>query len=417
MTAAGSPEGLAPAPSGSPEGLAPAPPGEPRSPAPASRQLPDLGYQPAEEELRAVVRRLLAERGGWQGVLARAETGEPTDTGLWHTLAAELGCAGLLIPQAQGGAGAGYREAAVVAEETGYAAACVPYLGSAVMATAALLEVGDELLTGLASGAVTAALAAGFTTMPPLAGKGLPPPGARVGPPGPGGGLPRLTGSVASVADALAADILLVPADGVPFGLYAVGTGAPGVRLAPVVSLDTTRPLADLELDAVPARPVATGAAAVRAVAAALTAGAGMLACEQLGTAQRCLDLTLAYVKERKQFARPVGSFQALKHRLADVWVAITQARAAARYAAACLADGDPDTPVAVALAKAACGEAAVLAAQECVQLHGGIGFTWEHPAHLFLKRAKSGSLGLGSPDRHRAALADLVGLPPAPGS
>jgi alkylation response protein AidB-like acyl-CoA dehydrogenase len=111
-----------------------------------------------------------------------------------------------------------------------------------------------------------------------------------------------------------------------------------------------------------------------------------------------------------------VGSFQALKHRLADVWVAVTQARAAARYAAACLATGDPDTPVAVALAKAAAGDAAVLAAQECVQMHGGIGFTWEHPAHLLLKRAKSGSMALGTPDRHRAALAALVDLPPPPG-
>jgi alkylation response protein AidB-like acyl-CoA dehydrogenase len=161
---------------------------------------------------------------------------------------------------------------------------------------------------------------------------------------------------------------------------------------------------------------VASGEAAARAVADALAAGAGVLASEQLGVAQRCLEMTIAYVKERHQFARPVGSFQALKHRLADVWVALTQARAAARYAAACLASGDPDTPVAVALAKAACGEVAVLAAQECVQLHGGIGFTWEHPAHLLLKRAKSGSMALGTPDRHRAALAVLVDLPPPPG-
>jgi alkylation response protein AidB-like acyl-CoA dehydrogenase len=202
----------------------------------------------------------------------------------------------------------------------------------------------------------------------------------------------------------------------VPFGLDAGDAGAPGLTRPPVVSLDATRPLVDLSLDGVLARPVVTGEAGARAVAAALTAGAAMLASEQLGVAQRCLDMTVAYLKERRQFARPVGSFQALKHRLADVWVAVTQARAAARYAAACLAEGDADSPVAVALAKAACGYAAVLAAQECVQLHGGIGFTWEHPAHLFLKRAKSGSLAFGAPDRHRAVLASLVGLPPAPG-
>jgi alkylation response protein AidB-like acyl-CoA dehydrogenase len=206
-----------------------------------------------------------------------------------------------------------------------------------------------------------------------------------------------------------------VPGDGVPLRLYAVDAAAAGVRREPVVSLDGTRLLADVTLDKVRGRPVATGADAARAVAAALAVGAGVLASEQLGVAEQCLGMTVTYVKERHQFARPVGSFQAVKHRLADVWVAVTQARAAARYAAACLSTGDPDAPVAVALAKAACGEAAVLAAQECVQLHGGIGFTWEHPAHLLLKRAKSGSMALGTPDRHRAALAALVDLPPPP--
>ena len=181
-----------------------------------------------------------------------------------------------------------------------------------------------------------------------------------------------------------------------------------------MVSLDMTRQLADLTLDNVLARRIAAGPEAELAVAAALRAGAGMLASEQVGLADRALEITLAYVKQRYQFARPVGSFQALKHRLADWWVAVTQARAAARYAAACLADGDQDAPVAVALAKATCSETALLAAQEMIQLHGGIGFTWEHPAHLYLKRAKSTSIGLGTADRHRAALATLVDLPPA---
>ncbi len=142
-----------------------------------------------------------------------------------------------------------------------------------------------------------------------------------------------------------------------------------------------------------------------------------MLASEQLGIAERCLEMTVAYVKERRQFARPVGSFQAIKHRLADLWVAVTQARAAARYAAACLAAGDPDAAVAVALAKATCSNVALKATQETVQLHGGIGFTWEHPAHLFLKRAKADSIGFGTADAHRASLARLADLPPAGGS
>jgi alkylation response protein AidB-like acyl-CoA dehydrogenase len=172
-----------------------------------------------------------------------------------------------------------------------------------------------------------------------------------------------------------------------------------------------TRQLSDLAFDDAPGTLIASGPAASRALEAALAAGAGVLASEQVGLAQRCLDMTVDYVKERRQFARPVGSFQGLKHRLADLWVAVTQARAAARYAAACLATRDPDTKVAVAMAKAYCSEVAVLAAQECVQLHGGIGFTWEHPAHLYLKRAKADSIGFGTPDVHRDALASLVNL------
>jgi alkylation response protein AidB-like acyl-CoA dehydrogenase len=398
------------------------------------RGLPSLLYGEAEEELRAAVRDLLQARAGWSAVLARTETSEPYDTGLWRVLAADVGCAGLLIPESHGGAGASYREAAVVAEEAGRAVAPVPYLGSAVVATAAALSAGDaELLSGLAEGTVTAALAVPFASQPsagqPSVSKSGPSqqgatttgtgPAAtvRVVSPQPGDapGQARLTGVVAGVADALPASVLLVPADGVPSGLYAVEAGAPGLTVTPVVSLDQTRPLADLTLDGVPARLLASGPDAGRAVADALAAGAAMLAAEQLGVAERCLEMTVTYLKERYQFARPIGSFQALKHRAADLWVAISQARAASRYAAACLADGDADAPVAVALAKAACGDAATLAAQECVQLHGGIGFTWEHPAHLYLKRATSSSIGFGTPDWHRASLASLAGLPPAP--
>jgi alkylation response protein AidB-like acyl-CoA dehydrogenase len=379
--------------------------------------MPDLRYSDAEEQLRAVVRDLLTDRSPLTAVLGRIDAGAADDVPLWRTLAADLGCAGLLIDESHGGAGASYREAAVVAEETGRAAACVPYLTSAVMATTALLSAGDaDLLGGLASGRLTAALAVGFATMPDEGGLGRSWP-VRIGPPrdGDAPGVARLSGTVTGVAGALAADILLVPGDGVPLGLYAVDVTGAGVTRTPLVSLDATRLLADVTLDRAPGRPLAAGKDAARAVAAALTAGAGMLASELLGVAEQCLGMTVGYVKERHQFARPVGSFQALKHRLADVWVAVTQARAAARYAAACLATGDPDTPVAVALAKAASGDAAVLAAQECVQLHGGIGFTWEHPTHLLLKRAKSGSMALGTPDRHRAALAALVDLPPPP--
>jgi alkylation response protein AidB-like acyl-CoA dehydrogenase len=212
---------------------------------------------------------------------------------------------------------------------------------------------------------------------------------------------------VTSVADAGAADVLLVPT---PDGLFAVDSGE--VRLTPVVSLDETRPLYDVALDAAPATLIASGPAAAAAWETALTAGAVVLASEQVGAATWCLESTVDYVKTRYQFARPVGSFQAVKHRLAQLWVEVTQARAVARYAATCLADGDPDLTVAASLAQAHCGPTAVKAAEECVQLHGGIGFTWEHPAHWYLKRAKSSAIALGTAAQHRAALGALVDLP-----
>jgi alkylation response protein AidB-like acyl-CoA dehydrogenase len=400
------------------------------SPDPMSTELPDLLYTEAESDLRQAVRSLFSVRCSYSDLLARTESNQTYDTSLWHALAAELGCSGLLIPESAGGAGASYREAAVVAEEAGRAVAPVPYLGSAVVATAALLAaVGAEptaeedrkLLAALADGTLTAALAVPFesSAVGRLSGqesrvtRQVQPSIRVVGPAnGDQPGSARLTGTASRLADTLPADVLLVPGDGVPFALYVVDAKADGVTRTPAVSLDQTRQLCELRLDNVPARRIAGGDTAAAAVRTALLAGAAMLASEQLGVAEQCLEMTVAYAKERRQFARQIGSFQAIKHRLADLWVAVTQARAAARYAAACLADDSPDSRLAVSLAKAYCGDVAVKAAEECVQLHGGIGFTWEHPAHLYLKRAKSASIGFGTPDRHRAALADLADLP-----
>jgi alkylation response protein AidB-like acyl-CoA dehydrogenase len=389
-----------------------------------SEGLPDLLFSDAERALADSLSSLLADRGGLDKALARTESGQTYDEGLWQSVAADLGCAGLLIPEDNGGAGASYLEAAAAAEALAASAAPVPFLGSAVVATAALLSVMAgaqetsasvravaDLLGRLADGDTTAALAIPFATAPGASY----PTSVRLAGTRPGDtaeGIARLRGMVTGVADALPAGMLLVPADGVPRGLYLVDVAAPGVAKRPVTSLDMTRQLCDLSFDDAPATLIASGPVALRAVDVALAAGAGVLASEQVGLAQRCLDMTVAYVKERRQFARPIGSFQALKHRLADLWVEVTQARAASRYAAACLATGDPDTKVAVALAQAYCSEVAVHAAQECVQLHGGIGFTWEHPAHLYLKRAKADSIAFGTADAHRAALASLVNLP-----
>jgi alkylation response protein AidB-like acyl-CoA dehydrogenase len=354
-----------------------------------------LLYSEVEEELRGAVRQLLADRSPWPAVLARTESDSPYDLPLWRTLAAGIGCASLPVPEEFGGAGASWREAAVVAEELGRAVAPVPHLGAA-MATAALLTLAEaDLLRPVSAGERTVVLAVPLST--PMAS------GQPVSVHADGN---ALTGTVTSVADAIAADVLLVFADD---AIYAVEAAA--ATRTPVLSLDLTRRLCDVTFAATPARRLAWGEAARQAWASAWLAGAGLLASEQLGIAEWCLEATVEYVKGRHQFGRPVGSFQALKHRLAELWVAVTQARAVARYAAGCLADDDPDVVVAVTLAQAHCGPVAVRAAEECVQMHGGIAMTWEHPAHLYLKRAKANAIALGTAGHHRAALAELVDL------
>jgi alkylation response protein AidB-like acyl-CoA dehydrogenase len=341
-----------------------------------------LLYSEVEEELRAAVRGLLADRCPPAAVLKRIES-EPYDLDLWKTLAGEIGVAGLLIPEQYGGAGASASEAAVVLEELGRGVAPVPFFTSSVLATRALLPTGDSLLEELAEGRKTAALVVPFAASPYRAGAAV-----RLGD-------GRLTGTVTGVAGADVADVLLVPVGG---RLHAVEGGAV-VRVVP--SLDQTRPVATVTFDGAEARDVGECD-----LAEVLGFGAGLLASEQLGLAEWCLDTTLAYVRERHQFARPIGSFQAIKHRLADLWLDVVRARAAARSAAT---DG---SAVSVAVAQSWNAGVAVHAAEEALQLHGGIGMTWEHPVHLYLKRAKAAEIALGTPGDHRAALASLVDVP-----
>lgn len=322
---------------------------------------PDLLYSEEEEALRAAVRDLLADHCDAPGVIARTESDAPHDLAAWKALADGMGLAGLLVPEERGGQGATHREAAVVLEELGRAVAPVPYLTSAVVATEALLgcEADGGLLAELASGRKIGALAVALNV-------------------GPGGNYRvvrhedgALHGELTAVADAAVADVLLVPAD--DGGLYAVDADA--VTITPQVSLDLTRPLATVTLDGAPARLLGDAEPAVRR---ALRAGAGLLASEQLGLADWALTETVRYLKDRKQFNRPVGGFQALKHRLAQLWLEVVNLRAAARNAADALATGE-DADVAVAVAQAYAAPVAVHAAEEALQLHGGIGMTWEH--------------------------------------
>jgi alkylation response protein AidB-like acyl-CoA dehydrogenase len=362
----------------------------------------DLLYTDVEEQLRASVRDLLDAKAPWPSVLARTETDELYDAALWSSLARDTGVAGLAVPESKGGHGASWREVAVVAEELGRSVAGTPFLGSAVLSTALALSCDADVLTGLAAGTASGALCVPLSTLP---GSAFPDTVTFDG--------VAITGAVHSVADAAFADLLLVPAMGAD-GPVLVSVDAGAVRRDPVVSFDLTRPLTDVRFDEAAATVLASGDPAVAALSTALLSGAVVLASEQVGLAQQCLDVTVEYLKARYQFARPIGSFQALKHRCADLWSAITQARAVARYAAACLADGDADVAIAASIAQAYCSPVAVRAAEECVQLHGGIGFTWEHPAHLYLKRAKANAIALGTASRHRALLASLVDLPAA---
>ncbi|MFE5243602.1 MULTISPECIES: acyl-CoA dehydrogenase family protein [unclassified Streptomyces] len=361
---------------------------------------PDLLYSETEEDLRSAVRSLLADRADAPTVIAGIESDTPYDLRLWESLATGIGAAGLLVPEKLGGQGAGHREAAVVLEELGRSVAPAPYLTSSVVATEILLALGAgdgpvaDLLGELAAGRKIAVLALPFAA--PAADAAA----AFTG---------TLDRTVTGVAEAAVADVLLVPASD---GLYAVETGGEGVTVQPLVPLDLTRPLAEVTLDGATGTLLAGAGPAAEAVARGLLAGAGLLASEQLGLAEWCLTETVRHTRERHQFNRPVGSFQSLKHRMAQLWLEVVSARAAARNAADALATGSPDAPLAVAVAQAYCSRVAVHAAEECVQLHGGIGMTWEHPAHLYLKRAKADSIAYGTAGRHRETIAGLVELP-----
>ena len=351
----------------------------------------DLLYSDVEEQLRASVRELLAKRAPVAATIRRMESGEPYDPELWRALAVDIGVSALAVPEEHGGHGASWREVAVVAEELGAAVAPTPFLGHTLATAAARVSRVREVIEPLMSGERTGTLvvAAGVVEGPGLAVEDG-----------------TVSGTVRGVADAITADVLFVPT---VEGMHVVD--AAQVQRTPVDSLDMTRPLCDLVFDGAAATQLHAPRGGIRD--AALLIGGAMLASEQVGVAQRCLDMTVDHLKSRYQFGRQIGSYQALKHRAADLWAAITQARAVARYAAACIAEHDPDAPVAVEMALAYCSPVAVRAAEECVQLHGGIGFTWEHPAHLYLKRAKANSILLRSPRRHRARLGELVGLPP----
>ena len=353
-------------------------------------------------EFGAGIRAALADVSGPEQVRA-ALFGDGADARAWEVLARQLELPGLLLPEEHGGSGLTTVEAAVAFEEAGRALLPGPLFATAALAVPLLAALGDAAALArygppIAAGELTATVAlaeadgrwspAGVTCRAVYDGGGW-----------------RLTGVKDLVVDGATAALLLVVAR-IPDGglsVFAVDGGADGLTRTPLVTLDLTRRMARLALDGTPASRIAAGDAGA-AVAAASDVARLLLAAESVGGAQRCLDAVVAYAGQRIQFARPIGSFQAIKQRLADALVQIESARSAVQ-AAARSAELARDGRVAALLA----AEAYTHVTAQNIQLHGGIGFTWEHDAHLYFKRARTSASLLGTPGEHVAALADVL--------
>jgi alkylation response protein AidB-like acyl-CoA dehydrogenase len=361
-------------------------------------------------ELRAEVRRFLEARSSEDAVRKLMESEPRHDPAVWAQATEQLRLPGLAIPEEYGGDGFGPVELGVVLEEAGRALFCAPLFGTVVLAAQALPASGDDAacaryLPGIAAGSVTATLAvaedAGAWDPSMIS--------ARAARDGDGW---RLTGRKSFVIDGATADLVLVVARTVAGpSLFAVERSAAGLVAEPMETLDATRAMARLAFDAVPAALVGTEGAGGRIVERVLDAASVGLAAEQAGGARRCLEAAAGYARERYQFGRAIGSFQAVKHRLADMLVQVELAEAAAREAARLAAEGDPGFPVAAAVAHACCSRAYMYVAAENIQVHGGIGFTWEHPAHLYFRRAKSSQLLFGGPAVYYERVLDRLGI------
>ncbi|GAA5111049.1 acyl-CoA dehydrogenase family protein [Pseudonocardia adelaidensis] len=369
-----------------------------------------LVFDTEQEDLRRAVRRFLENEVPLSAVRTLMDTPDAHDPAIWRRMAEELGLQGLLVPEEHGGSGAGFVELAVVSEEMGRAVLPGPFLSTAVLAVSAVLDAGDDeaakdLLPGIADGSTIATLA-----VTEAAGRWeLEATEATAQASGQGW---ALHGVKDFVPDGVLAGLLLVVArTDAGLSLFAVDGTAAGVTRTARPTLDQTRPLARIELDGAPARLVGTDGAAGDTVARTLEKAAVALALEQVGGAQAALDMAVAYAKQRVQFGRVIGSFQAIKHKAADVMLKVESARAAAYYGAWAVAAASDEVPAVASLAKAYCSDAYFAAAAENIQIHGGIGFTWEHDAHLHLKRAEATRLWLGDPSWHRARLADAIGV------
>jgi alkylation response protein AidB-like acyl-CoA dehydrogenase len=370
----------------------------------------NFAFSEEQEELRNVVRQFLEAKSPESAVREQMETERGFDPDVWKQMAEQLGLQSLTIPEEYGGQGFGYVELIVVLEEMGKTLVCAPYFSTVVLAANTLLQAGDEAakkeyLPGIASGETVATLA--FTEP---SGK-WDESGIEATATG-SGDTRKLSGTKMFVLDGHTADLIIVAAR-TPKGvsLFAVNGDAAGLTRTPLATMDQTRKQAKLELDGVEGRLIGEEGKGWDVLSTVLDLAAVALAAEQVGGAQRCLDMSVEYAKVRVQFGRPIGSFQAIKHKCADMLLEVESAKSAAYYAGWCASEMNDELPAVASLAKAYCSDAYFHAAAENIQIHGGIGFTWEHPAHLYFKRAKSSELLFGDPTYHRELLAQRIGI------
>jgi alkylation response protein AidB-like acyl-CoA dehydrogenase len=362
-----------------------------------------------KNELRSTARKFFEKHSSQAAVRSAMQSVDGFDRALWRAMANELGLQGLAIPEEFGGAGFSFSDLQIVLEEMGRALVCAPFLASAVLAARVLIASGDasacqEYLPGIADGTVIATLA--FTDRRGRWSPDSSEVSAELGDDG-----YTLTGTRHFVLDGSTADVVFAPAmTGTGVSLFAV-TPDDGVDITALETLDMTRRQANLIFEHAPAQLVGGVGEAIAAIEAALSAGLAALAAEQVGGARRAMEMSVEYAKIREQFGRPIGSFQAIKHKCADMLLEVESSTSAAYAAGAAIDENSSETALLASLAKSYCSEAFFHVAAETIQVHGGIGFTWEHPAHLYFRRAKASEMLFGNPVHHRERILQELGL------
>jgi len=370
----------------------------------------NFAFTEEQEELRKTVRQFLDAKSSEAAVREQMETEAGFDAAVWSQMAEQMGLQGLAIPEEFGGSGYSYVELGIVLEEMGRALLCAPFFSSVVLAANTLIQSGDDAakaahLPGIASGETIATLAftepsgkwdeSGITMEASGAGDSW-----------------TLNGTKMFVLDGHTANLIIVAArTGKGVSLFTVAGDAAGLTRTALSTMDQTRKQAKLEFSNTPATLLGEEGNGWNVLGTVLDLAAVGLAAEQVGGAQKVLEMAVDYAKVRVQFGRPIGSFQAIKHKCADMLLEVESAKSAAYYGMWCAAEMNDELPSVASLAKAYCSEAYFHATAENIQIHGGIGFTWEHPAHLYFKRAKSSELLFGDPTYHRELLAQRIGI------